>query len=86
MAGFKDLFEPNTLGNMYANGAPSLDVSCWKRHHRAIINADLWPDHVPVPTIGPRVVCTRCGIIGVDARPNVSLLQCNTPLPRWAST
>jgi hypothetical protein len=39
----------------------------------------------PVPTYGPRVVCTRCGIIGVDARPNGSLLQCNTPLPRWAT-
>jgi len=25
---------------------------------------------VPVPTFGPRVVCTRCGTIGADARPN----------------
>jgi hypothetical protein len=23
-----------------------------------------------VPTFGPRMVCTRCGIIGADARPN----------------
>src|SRR5499427_10755086 len=37
-----------------------------------------------VLTFGPRMVCTRCGIIGADARPNFSLLQCNTPLPRWA--
>jgi hypothetical protein len=29
-----------------------------------------WPDHVPVPTFGPRMVCTRCGIVGADARPN----------------
>jgi len=41
---------------------------------------------MPVPTIGPCMVCTRCGIIGVDAWPNVSMLQCNTPLPRWAKT
>ena len=27
-------------------------------HHRAIMNGDLWPDHVPVPTFGPRMVCT----------------------------
>jgi hypothetical protein len=27
-------------------------------------------DNVPVPTFGPRMVCTRCGIIGADARPN----------------
>jgi hypothetical protein len=25
---------------------------------------------VPVPTFGPRMVCSRCGIIGADARPN----------------
>jgi hypothetical protein len=29
MAGFKDLIEPMTLGNMRANGVRSLDVSCW---------------------------------------------------------
>jgi hypothetical protein len=61
---------PMTLGNMRANGVRSLDVCCWQCHHRAILNADPWPDHVPVPTFGPRMVCTRCGIIGADARPN----------------
>jgi hypothetical protein len=39
-------------------------------HHRAIQSADAWPDYVPVPTFGPRMVCTRCGIIGADAGPN----------------
>jgi hypothetical protein len=34
------------------------------------MSADPWPDHVPVPSFGPRMVCTRCGIIGADARPN----------------
>jgi hypothetical protein len=63
----------------------SLDVSRWNCHHRAIRSADPWPDDMPVPTFGPRMVYTRCGIIGVDARPNVSLLQCSTPLPRWAN-
>jgi hypothetical protein len=58
------------LGNMRANGVRSLDVCCWQCHHRAILSADPWPDHVPVPTFGPRMVCTRCGIIGADARPN----------------
>jgi hypothetical protein len=43
-----------TLGNMRANGVRSLDVSCWQCHHRAILSADPWPDHVPVPTLGPR--------------------------------
>jgi hypothetical protein len=61
---------PMTLGNMRANGMRSLDVSCWLCHHRTILSADPWPDHVPVPWVGPRMVCTRCGIIGADARPN----------------
>ena len=65
-----DPIEPMTLGNMRENGVRSLDVSCWQCHHRAILSADPWPDHAPVPTFGPRMVCTRCGIIGTDARPN----------------
>jgi hypothetical protein len=34
------------------------------------LSADPWSDDVPVPTFGPRMVCTRCGIVGADARPN----------------
>jgi hypothetical protein len=66
-----------TLGNMRANGVRSLDVCCWQCHHRAILSADPWPDHVPVPTFGPRMVCTRCGIIGADA---YRALCCAAPL------
>jgi hypothetical protein len=44
--------EPMTLGNMRANGVRSLDVSCWRCHHRAILSADPWSDDVPVPTFG----------------------------------
>jgi hypothetical protein len=54
-----------TLGNMRANGVRSLAVSCWLCHHRTILSADPWPDHVPVPMFGP-----RCGIIGAESRPN----------------
>jgi hypothetical protein len=64
VARFTDPIEPMTLGNMRANGVRSLDVSCGQCHHRAILSADPWPDDVPVPTFGPRMVCTRCGIIG----------------------
>jgi hypothetical protein len=60
------LGEPLTLGNMRANGVRSLFVSCWIRHHRAILSADLWPD----AAFGPRMVCTRCRLVGTDARPN----------------
>jgi hypothetical protein len=61
---------PTTLGNMRANGVRSLAVSCSLCYHRAILSADPWPDHVPVPSFGLRMVCTRSGIIGADARPN----------------
>jgi hypothetical protein len=31
-------------------------------------------DHLPadltVPSFGPRIVCTKCGTIGADVRPN----------------
>jgi hypothetical protein len=36
---------------------------------RAIMSADPWSDDVPAP-FGPRMVCTRCGMVGADARPN----------------
>jgi hypothetical protein len=65
-----DPIEPMTLGNMRANGVRSLDVSCWTCHHRAILSAEPWPVSTPVPAFGPRMVCTRCGIIGADARPH----------------
>jgi hypothetical protein len=51
-------------------GVRSLDVSCWLCHHQAVLNADRWPHRVTVPTFGPRMVCTGCGIIGADGRPN----------------
>jgi hypothetical protein len=45
------------LANMRANGLRSLDVSCWQCYHRAILSAERWPDSVPVPSFGPRMVC-----------------------------
>ena len=39
-------------------------------HHEAVLNVDDYGDAVPVPAFGPRMVCTRCGIVGAFARPN----------------
>jgi hypothetical protein len=52
---------PMTLGNMRQNGVRSLAVSCFCCRHEAVVSADQWPDHVPVPTFGRRMVRTRCG-------------------------
>jgi hypothetical protein len=35
-----------------------------------VLNVDTWSDEVPVRSFGPRMVCTACGIVGADARPN----------------
>ena len=45
--------DPMTLGNMRANGVRSLDVRQY--HHEAVLSADRWPDHMPVPAFGPRM-------------------------------
>ena len=57
-----------TLANM--QGVRSLWVVCDLCHHDAVVNVDCFGDAVPVPAFGPRLVCTRCGIIGAYARPN----------------
>lgn len=61
-----------TLGNMRANGVRSLAVYCGGRycHHQAVLDVSGYPDDAPVPAFGPRMVCTVCGAIGADARPN----------------
>jgi len=64
--------EPMTLANMRANGVRSLAITCsslWCSHRGVLdVSSDL--DNVAVPWFGPRMVCTVCGAIGADARPN----------------
>ncbi len=61
---------PMTLDNMRANGVCALAVYCERCHHHAGLDVSDYADDVPVPAFGPRMVCTRCGAIGADARPN----------------
>jgi hypothetical protein len=58
------------LRNMRAQGVRSLSVTCELCHHAAVLSVEAWPDDVPVPSFGSRMVCTRCGIVGADVRPN----------------
>ena len=41
-------------------------------YHSAVIEADRWPDDTVLPDLDRRWVCTKCGIIGAEARPNWS--------------
>jgi hypothetical protein len=59
-----------TLANMRANGVRSLSVTCELCHHETVMNVDAFADTVPVPAFRSRMVCTRCGIVGADVRPN----------------
>jgi hypothetical protein len=64
------LSRPMTLATMRAQGVRSLAVSCWLCRHGAVLIADRWPNEMSLPSFGPRMVCTSCGIIGADVRPN----------------
>jgi hypothetical protein len=71
MPGMQTLPQPMTLGNMRSNGVHTLDVRCSGRsHHHCVFDVSGYADDVPVPAFGPRMVCTVCGAIGADARPN----------------
>jgi hypothetical protein len=37
---------------------------------RVVLGVDAYPDDTPVPSFGPKMICTRCGMLGADARPN----------------
>ena len=66
----KEPIRPMTLGGIRRLGVRSLAVSCHQCHHETIINADRWPGQMRVPAFGSRMVCTKCGAVGADARPN----------------
>lgn len=63
---------PMTLANMRANGVRRLAVCCLLCHHAAVMDADDYAADTAVPSFASRMVCTSCGIIGADVRPNWS--------------
>jgi hypothetical protein len=67
---FNEPIEPMDLANMRQNGVRSLAIQCHQCRHEVIMNMDHLPDHMTVPSFGPRMVCTKCGTIGADVRPN----------------
>jgi hypothetical protein len=90
----RDPIEPMDLANMRQNGVRSLAVQCHKCRHQVIINADHWPGDLTVKSFEPRMVCTKCGTIGADVRPNwperkryelTPPAACSVPGPRAAA-
>ncbi len=56
------------------HGCRTLLVYCSSSwcNHGADIEADELPDEMPIRSLCPRMVCTHCGLIGADVRPNWS--------------
>ena len=67
-------FEPVTLGHIRGHGCRNLLVYCGNMNcnHGATMNADYMPDELPIRSLCRRMVCTRCGHIGADVRPDWS--------------
>jgi hypothetical protein len=65
---------PVTLSHIRSHGVRRLLIYCSTGlcHHSAIIGADRWPDETVLLDLDRRAVCTKCGMIGADVRPNWS--------------
>src|ERR1700722_5870817 len=66
---------PVTLGHIRSHGVRRLLIYCSAGlycHHSAVVDADRWPDDTVLLDLDAKAVCTRCGIIGADVRPNGS--------------
>jgi len=70
----RETFPPVTLGHIRGHGCRNLLVYCQSGwcHHSAVMNADGLPDEIPVRSLCLRMVCTACGLVGADVRPDWS--------------
>jgi len=63
-----------TLGHLRSEGCRRLLVYCGRTnelcHHHESIDADRWPDETPVRSLDAKMVCTKCGTIGAEVRPD----------------
>jgi hypothetical protein len=67
---FNDPIEPMDLANMRQNGVRSLAVQCHQCRHEVVMNVDHLPGDLTVKWFERKMVCTKCGTIGADVRPN----------------
>jgi hypothetical protein len=62
------------MGHIRSHGCRDLLVYCasiWCNHSTKL-NGDWLPDNAVLLTLDARMVCTRCGLIGADVRPDWS--------------
>jgi hypothetical protein len=78
----RETFPPVTMGHIRSHGVTRLLAYCHsiRCNHSATVAADALPDDVPVRSLCPRMVCTRCGLIGADVRPDWSQTR---SAPSW---
>jgi hypothetical protein len=64
--------EPMTLGNMREHGIERVEVSCARPDcgYAKSVTVSEWPDDFPVPDVGARIPCPRCGAPELDSRPD----------------
>jgi len=69
-----ETFPPVTICHIRGHGCRHLLVYCGsgRCHHSACIKGDWLPDDLPVRSLCGRMVCTVCGMIGADVRPDWS--------------
>ena len=72
MARTSTSYPPVTLGHLRSHGCRDLLVYCTSTwcNHAATITADSLPEDTPVRSLCGRMVCTACGLIGADVRPD----------------
>jgi hypothetical protein len=65
-------FESITLGHIRGHRCRELLVYCGsiQCNHGSVMNADHLPDDLLIRSLGPRMVCARCGHRGADVRPD----------------
>lgn len=69
-----------TFGELRETGTRDVLIYCrdYRCSHMLTLNADRWPDHVRLPDIELRFVCTVCGQRGGEMR-------AKTPPPRMGT-
>ena len=77
-----ETFPPVTLAHIRGHGCRDLLVYCESTwcNHSATMNAHWLPDETPIRSLGARMVCTACGLVGADVRPDWSP-HTNKPRP-----